>query len=233
MINLGYFYGVISAMFWAISGISYEILSNNTENKAIYIILFFLFSSDFISLIFLIKFILKTKNFLSLKNYRKGIFFGGLAGVFGGTIGMFSYLMAIDLLGVNYAVPLSSTFPLFAGIIAYFFLKEKIQFIGFIGFFITIFSSVILFISKGINQFNLIGLVFIFFCILGWALEVVLSSYAMTFTSEYITYFSRLCFSCLGYIILLFFILKVDISNIINFIDYQKIGCFFIIVLST
>lgn len=139
MIKLGYFYGVISAMFWAISGISYEILSKHTGNQAIYIILFFLFSSDFLSLILLIKFILKTKNFLSLKNYRKGIFFGGLAGVFGGTIGMFSYLMAIDLLGVNYAVPLSSTFPLFAGIIAYFFLKKKSNLLGLSGFLLLFF----------------------------------------------------------------------------------------------
>ncbi|KAA6208857.1 EamA family transporter [Avibacterium paragallinarum] len=123
MIKLGYFYGVISAMFWAISGISYEILSKHTGNQAIYIILFFLFSSDF----------------LSLKNYRKGIFFGGLAGVFGGTIGMFSYLMAIDLLGVNYAVPLSSTFPLFAGIIAYFFLKKKSNLLGLSGFLLLFF----------------------------------------------------------------------------------------------
>ena len=49
-----------------------------------------------------------------------------LSGVLGGPIGMSAYLLSIHYLTIYYAAPLSSLFPVFAALMSYWILKEKL-----------------------------------------------------------------------------------------------------------
>lgn len=233
MLNSGYYYGIVSAIFWAISGTLYSLISKDSGIKSIYVILFFLLISDFFSLLFTTGVILKNKDTFHIKKHKKSIILALLSGIIGGSLGMYCYLMSIHFLGANYAIPISSTFPIFSVIMSYFFLKDKISFIGIIGFIISVLSSVLLYFDNKNNIFNEIGLIYVSLCVISWSLEVIFSSYSMKFISETLTYFIRLISSCLSYIVLLFIILKASLINIIASLTYNDIFYLFLIIIST
>ncbi len=113
-----------------------------------------------------------------------------LSGVLGGPIGMSAYLLSIHYLTIYYAAPLSSLFPVFAALMSYWILKEKITKTAQFGFALAIISSSLLAIEVGQEiTFNTIGFIFLIICILGWSSEIVISSYTMRSLSGLQVYF--------------------------------------------
>ena len=75
-----------------------------------------------------------------------------LSGVLGGPIGMSAYLLSIHYLTIYYAAPLSSLFPVFAALMSYWILKEKISRTAQFGFGLAVIASALLAIEVGQKQ---------------------------------------------------------------------------------
>ena len=74
---------------------------------------------------------------------------------------MSAYLLSIHYLTIYYAAPLSSLFPVFAALMSYWILKEKITKTAQFGFALAIISSSLLAIEVGQEiTFNTIGFIF-------------------------------------------------------------------------
>ncbi|EFA27876.1 lic-1 protein B, partial [Haemophilus influenzae HK1212] len=155
---------------------------------------------DFCSL-FVIGIILWRKSAVDFQ----GVFWKpALSGILGGPIGMSGYLLSIHYLTIYYAAPLSSLFPVFAALMSYWILKEKISKTAQFGFGLAVIASALLAIEVGQKaNFNTSGLIFLAICILGWSSEIVISSHTMRSLSGLQVYFLRLCGSTLGYLLIL------------------------------
>lgn len=195
----GYLFGVLSAVFWALSGLLYNELPLS-EYTALGKVISLLFLIDFCSL-FVIGITLWQKSAVDFQ----GVFWRpALSGILGGPIGMSAYLLSIHYLTIYYAAPLSSLFPVIAALMSYWILKEKISKIAQFGFALAIISSSLLAIEVGQEiTFNTIGFIFLIICILGWSSEIVISSHTMRSLSGLQVYFLRLCGSTLGYLLIL------------------------------
>ncbi|HHE9996462.1 DMT family transporter [Haemophilus influenzae] len=195
----GYLFGILSAVFWALSGLLYNELPLS-EYTALGKVISLLFLIDFCSL-FVIGITLWQKSAVDFQ----GVFWRpALSGVLGGPIGMSAYLLSIHYLTIYYAAPLSSLFPVIAALMSYWILKEKISKIAQFGFALAIISSSLLAIEVGQEiTFNTIGFIFLIICILGWSSEIVISSHTMRSLSGLQVYFLRLCGSTLGYLLIL------------------------------
>lgn len=195
----GYLFGILSAVFWALSGLLYNELPLS-EYTALGKVISLLFLIDFCSL-FVIGITLWQKSAVDFQ----GVFWRpALSGVLGGPIGMSAYLLSIHYLTIYYAAPLSSLFPIIAALMSYWILKEKISKIAQFGFALAIISSSLLAIEVGQEiTFNTIGFIFLIICILGWSSEIVISSHTMRSLSGLQVYFLRLCGSTLGYLLIL------------------------------
>lgn len=152
----GYLFGILSAVFWALSGLLYNELPLS-EYTALGKVISLLFLIDFCSL-FVIGIILWRKSAVDFQ----GVFWKpALSGVLGGPIGMSAYLLSIHYLTIYYAAPLSSLFPVFAALMSYWILKEKITKTAQFGFALAIISSSLLAIEVGQEiTFNTIGFIF-------------------------------------------------------------------------
>ena len=216
----GYLFGILSAIFWALSGLLYNELPLSgftTLGKVISL----LFLIDFFSL-FAIGITLWRKRAV---NFQKIFWSPVLSGVLGGPLGMSAYLLSIHYLTIYYAAPLSSLFPVFAALMSYWILKEKISKIAQFGFALAIISSSLLAIEVGQEiTFNTIGFIFLIICILGWSSEIVISSYTMRSLSGLQVYFLRLCGSTIGYLLILFILSLKDFSLDILSFNYVQIA---------
>ncbi|MEX4028990.1 DMT family transporter [Haemophilus influenzae] len=195
----GYLFGILSAVFWALSGLLYNELPLS-EYTALGKVISLLFLIDFCSL-FLIGITLWQKSAVDFQ----GVFWRPtLSGVLGGPIGMSAYLLSIHYLTIYYAAPLSSLFPVIAALMSYWILKEKISRTAQFGFGLAVIASALLAIEVGQKaNFNTSGLIFLAICILGWSSEIVISSHTMRSLSGLQVYFLRLCGSTLGYLLIL------------------------------
>lgn len=183
----GYLFGILSAVFWALSGLLYNELPLS-EYTALGKVISLLFLIDFCSLL-VIGITLWRKSAVDFQ----GVFWRpALSGVLGGPIGMSAYLLSIHYLTIYYAAPLSSLFPVFAALMSYWILKEKITKTAQFGFALAIISSSLLAIEVGQEiTFNTIGFIFLIICILGWSSEIVISSYTMRSLSGLQVYFFK------------------------------------------
>ncbi|EEW77478.1 DMT family transporter [Haemophilus influenzae] len=195
----GYLFGILSAVFWALSGLLYNELPLS-EYTALGKVISLLFLIDFCSL-FVIGIILWRKSAVDFQ----GVFWKpALSGILGGPIGMSGYLLSIHYLTIYYAAPLSSLFPVIAALMSYWILKEKISKTAQFGFGLAVIASALLAIEVGQKaNFNTSGLIFLAICILGWSSEIVISSHTMRSLSGLQVYFLRLCGSTLGYLLIL------------------------------
>ena len=198
----GYLFGILSAVFWALSGLLYNEFPLS-EYTALGKVISLLFLIDFCSLL-VIGITLWRKSAVDFQ----GVFWRpALSGVLGGPIGMSAYLLSIHYLTIYYAAPLSSLFPA--------------QF----GFALAIISSSLLAIE--VEQeitFNTIGFIFLIICILGWSSEIVISSYTMRSLSGLQVYFLRLCGSTIGYLLILFILSLKNFSLDILSFNYVQIA---------
>lgn len=117
---------------------------------------------------------------LKLLKTRSGLFVA-LAALFGGPVGMASYLLAIKYIGPGYTASISAIYPAVGAFFAYIFLNEKLSIRGWIGLFISILSIIILGYTPNINEGSnfFIGFIAALGCVLGWSLESVICAYGM------------------------------------------------------
>ncbi|WP_110414780.1 DMT family transporter, partial [Haemophilus influenzae] len=216
----GYLFGILSAVFWALSGLLYNELPLS-EYTALGKVISLLFLIDFCSL-FVIGIILWRKSAVDFQ----GVFWKpALSGVLGGPIGMSAYLLSIHYLTIYYAAPLSSLFPVIAALMSYWILKEKISRTAQFGFGLAVIASALLAIEVGQKaNFNTSGLFFLAICILGWSSEIVISSHTMRSLSGLQVYFLRLCGSTIGYLLILFILSLKDFSLDILSFNYVQIA---------
>jgi drug/metabolite transporter (DMT)-like permease len=84
-----------------------------------------------------------------------------LSGLFGGPLGMSSYLLAIKYLGASYTAVISSLYPAIGALISWIFFRDKL-------------------LKKQLFGILLCGIgIFALCCALFWGMEAVISSYAM------------------------------------------------------
>lgn len=201
--------GLLSGFLWGVTGILYANLNElYPVTTVISVILFLLFMVELTSglLVGSSIFLLHKRTFLKAIN-KKSVLLGMSLGLIGGPIGMLCYLQAITIIGVGYAAPISSIYPVFGAILSLIFLKEKMEKIGFLGGIITLACTFMLSLNIQSAQFSLIGIALALICALSWGSEIVLSSYVMkTMTNAYAakyTYFFRQVGAALGYLGLL------------------------------
>ncbi|HHF6601846.1 TPA: DMT family transporter [Haemophilus influenzae] len=216
----GYLFGVLSAVFWALSGLLYNELPLS-EYTALGKVISLLFLIDFCSL-FVIGIILWRKSAVDFQ----GVFWKpALSGILGGPIGMSAYLLSIHYLTIYYAAPLSSLFPVIAALMSYWILKEKISRTAQFGFGLAVIASALLAIEVGQKaNFNTSGLIFLAICILGWSSEIVISSHTMRSLSGLQVYFLRLCGSTLGYLLILLVLFLQDFPVDLFDFSYAQIS---------
>ena len=216
----GYLFGILSAIFWALSGLLYNELPLSGFS-ALGKVISLLFLIDFFSLL-AIGITLWRRGAV---NFQKIFWSPVLSGVFGGPLGMSAYLLSIHYLTIYYAAPLSSLFPVLAALMSYWILKEKITKTAQFGFALAIISSSLLAIEVGQEiTFNTIGFTFLIICILGWSSEIVISSYTMRSLSGLQVYFLRLCGSTIGYLLILFILSLKNFSLDILSFNYVQIA---------
>ncbi len=213
--------GLVSGLLWGITGILYAKLNiNYPVTTVISVILSLLFLVELISgaLVGSSIVVLYKRNILKELN-RKTILLAMLLGVIGGPVGMLCYLQAISLIGVGYAAPISSIYPVFGALLSLFFLKEKMTKYAILGGLLTLGSTFLLSLDIHDGTFSLIGLSLALICALSWGSEIVLSSYVMkimgNLTASKYAYFLRQVGAASGYFILLVF-LKVNIFELSN-----------------
>lgn len=230
----GIFAGLISGLLWGITGILYSKLNVlYPVTTVISVILLILFIVEFMSgvLVGSSILVLYKRNFTSDLT-KKSIFLAILLGIIGGPIGMLCYLQSISLIGVGYAAPISSIYPVFGALLSFAFLKDKIRLIGVLGVLLTLICT--FFLSLDVNEGNisLLGILLALVCAFSWGTEIVLSSYVMQLmgkvaSSKY-AYALRQVGASLGYLLLLIYF-KINFSALskeiidINF-DFFIIG---------
>lgn len=186
--NIGLFSGAMSGMLWGLDTVLTSIvlsLSPFIETKeAIFLAPFVsAFLHDLFSSLWMILYSLATKQMskvIEVLKTRSGKFIC-IAAIFGGPIGMASYLLAIKYIGPGYTASICSIYPAVGAFWAYIFLKEKLSKRGFLGLILSIISVIILGYSpdKIISSNYLLGFGLALICVVGWSLESVICAYGM------------------------------------------------------
>lgn len=98
-----------------------------------------------------------------------------LAAIIGGPIGMTGYVLTVNNLGPSIGAVASAIFPAVGAVLAYFFLKEKMQWYQWIFLVITLLGVYGLSDSSSLNIRNLsLGLIGVVMCAFGWGIEAVI-----------------------------------------------------------
>ncbi len=122
----------------------------------------------------------------NLKNVYKAAFktksgkFVMLAAVIGGPIGMTGYVLAINYMGASIGAVASAVFPAIGAILAYFFLKEKMQWYRWIFLLATLLGVYGLSYSPELNITDFwLGIAGAMMCAFGWGIEAVILAKCM------------------------------------------------------
>ena len=103
-----------------------------------------------------------------------------LAAVIGGPIGMTGYVLSVKYMGASIGAVASAAFPAVGAILAYFFLKEKMQWYRWLFLLATLGGVYGLSYSPELNVTNFwIGLLGTLMCALGWGIEAVILAKSM------------------------------------------------------
>lgn len=98
-----------------------------------------------------------------------------LAAIIGGPVGMTGYVLAINYMGASIGAVASAIFPAIGAILAYFFLKEKMQWYRWGFLLITLLGVYGLSYSPELNITNFwLGTIGAFMCAFGWGIEAVI-----------------------------------------------------------
>lgn len=100
--------------------------------------------------------------------------FVAVAAVIGGPVGMTGYVLAINYMGASIGAVASAIFPAVGAILAYIFLKEKMQWYRWILLLITLLGVYGLSYSPELDVKNFwLGAAGAFMCAFGWGIEAV------------------------------------------------------------
>lgn len=103
-----------------------------------------------------------------------------LAAVIGGPVGMTGYVLAIKYLGSSIGAVASAVYPAIGAILAYFFLKEKMQWYRWILLGLTLVGVYGLSYTPDIKIDNfLLGAIGALMCAFGWGIEAVILAKSM------------------------------------------------------
>lgn len=101
--------------------------------------------------------------------------FVALAAVIGGPIGMTGYVLSVANMGASIGAVASAIFPAIGAVLAYFFLKEKMQWYRWVFLILTLIGVYGLSYSPEINITNFwLGFVGTLMCAFGWGIEAVI-----------------------------------------------------------
>ena len=103
-----------------------------------------------------------------------------LAAIIGGPVGMTGYVLSINNMGASVGAVASAIFPAIGAVLAYFFLKEKMQWYRWILLMITLLGVYGLSYSPEINITNFwLGFMGTLMCAFGWGIEAVILAKSM------------------------------------------------------
>ena len=115
-----------------------------------------------------------TKDFLKAIRTKDGLYVA-LAAIIGGPIGMTGYVLSINNMGPSIGAITSAVFPAIGALLAYVFLKEKMQWYRWVFLIITLLGVYGLSYSPEVNINNFaLGLLGTFMCSFGWGIEAVI-----------------------------------------------------------
>ena len=110
----------------------------------------------------------------------KGGLFVALAAIIGGPIGMTGYVLTINNMGPSIGAIASAIFPAVGAVLAYFFLKEKMQWYRWVFLLLTLLGVYGLSYSPEVNINNFaLGLLGTLMCSFGWGIEAVILAKCM------------------------------------------------------
>lgn len=110
----------------------------------------------------------------------KGVLFVALAAIIGGPIGMTGYVLTINNMGPSIGAIASAIFPAIGAVLAYFFLKEKMQWYRWGFLLLTLLGVYGLSYSPEVNINNFaLGLLGTVMCSFGWGIEAVILAKCM------------------------------------------------------
>lgn len=189
--SLGIFYGSLSGMTWGLNTLIIGIILTSSillkyTDKLFVTTLSVAFLHDLFSALWLILNLIRKKKFFDLFTVLKrkiGIIMI-VASILGGPIGMAGYLLGVKYIGPSYAASFSALYPALGSILSFIILKEKIELRIKIGVILSGFGILILSYSPiDIYMYPnyILGIIFSFFCVFGWALECVVAAYAMKY----------------------------------------------------
>lgn len=119
------------------------------------------------------------KNVWKALKTRSGIFVI-LAAVIGGPIGMTGYVLSINNMGASIGAVASAIFPAIGALLAYIFLKEKMQWYRWILLIATLLGVYGLSYSPEVNITNFwLGFAGTLMCAFGWGIEAVILAKSM------------------------------------------------------
>ncbi len=98
-----------------------------------------------------------------------------VASVIGGPVGMTGYVLAVSYMGASIGAVASAIFPAIGAVLAYFFLKEKMQWYRWIFLLITLLGVYGLSWSPELEMSNFaLGVAGALMCAFGWGIEAVI-----------------------------------------------------------
>lgn len=180
--------GIMSGIFWGLDTVLTGIvlgMSPLIDTKSAIFLAPFIsaFLHDAFSSVWILFYMFITKQIkevIRAMKTRSGKFIC-MASIFGGPLGMASYLLAIKYIGAGYTASISSIYPAVGAFWTYLFLKEKLSKKAIFGLCLSIFSVIVLGYSHdSISNANyLMGFALALLCVLGWSLESVICAYGM------------------------------------------------------
>ncbi|MCM1540518.1 MAG: DMT family transporter [Blautia sp.] len=98
-----------------------------------------------------------------------------IAAVIGGPVGMTGYVLAVNYMGASIGAVASAIFPAIGAVLAYIFLKEKMQWYRWILLLVTLFGVYGLSYSPELDMSNfVVGVTGALMCAFGWGIEAVI-----------------------------------------------------------
>lgn len=111
---------------------------------------------------------------------KKGGRFVVVAAIIGGPVGMTGYVMAVNYMGASIGAVASAIFPAIGAVLAYFFLKEKMQWYRWILLVATLLGVYGLSYSPELDIHNFwLGIIGALMCSFGWGIEAVILAKCM------------------------------------------------------
>lgn len=109
----------------------------------------------------------------------KSALFVSLAALLGGPVGMTGYVLAVKYIGPSYTAIISSLYPAFGAVLAYFILKEKMTKKGWIGLLVAVLGICLIGYSPNESGISIIGFIWAIVCVIGWGSESVVCAIGM------------------------------------------------------